>query len=284
MNKHYPGINPHLNSHLQSPGGGWESFHAVYLQKLEDALEAALPDNYYAISEKSLQITHIDPPSTATRRTKPDTIVIKTDDQQHSDPSSTAVSTPTITLPVTDGFDEEDDLMGVVIYRFELGDLPGEPITRIELLSPGNKPGGAHYPQYIHSRRVTLQAGLRLIEIDWLHETRPVIPTIPVYRMHDDAYPYHVIVNDPRPSLSKGQTHVYGFRVCDVIPIINLPLNTRDTVTVDFGHIYHQTVNNRRAFQLMTDYTTEPARFNTYDATDQHCIHTTMATIRDAYN
>lgn len=27
----YPGVNAHLNSFLQSEGGGWESFHAQYL-------------------------------------------------------------------------------------------------------------------------------------------------------------------------------------------------------------------------------------------------------------
>lgn len=237
MKNVYPGINPHLNSRLQSPGGGWESFHTVFINKLTDHLEMKLAHNYCPYIEIALQSNEFEI--------------------------------------------DEDQIMGIVIYRFELGDLPGEPITRIELLSPGNTPGGAHHPQYMHSRRVTLQAGLRLVEIDFLHETRPVIPTIPIYGADENAYLYHLIVSDPRPSLAHGQAQVYGFRVCETVPVINLPLHGQDQVTVDFGAVYDQSFENRRAFQLMTDYTTQPIRIDTYDAVDQNCIQQVMADIQD---
>lgn len=282
MNNPYMGINPHLNSHLQSSGGGWEAFHASCIEKLGDYLEATLPPNYYAISEKSLQVTMLDPqtdvPLTKSS-TKPDVMVLQ--DSQHTNVSSQMqTSTPTLTLPLTDSFIEEDEMMGVVIYRFEVGDLPGKPVARFEVLSPGNKPIGAHYTQYLRNRRITLLAGIRLIEIDWLHESRPIISSIPSYIDRDEgAYPYNIIVNDPQPTIEQGKTHVYGVRVGDKLPIVQIQLNTDDQISVDFEAVYQNTFENRRVFQMLANASREPARFQTYDAFDQETIQQKMREI-----
>ena len=68
-----------------------------------------------------------------------------------------------------DTLPEEKELTSLIIYRVEpSGD--DKPITRIELLSPSNKPNGSHYQKYISKRQYTLRSQLNLVEIDYLHE------------------------------------------------------------------------------------------------------------------
>ena len=55
------------------------------------------------------------------------------------------------------------------------------PITRIELLSPANKFGGSHAAIYLMNRQRTLEAGINMVELDYLHETRSPIQAIPDY-------------------------------------------------------------------------------------------------------
>lgn len=230
----YPGINPHLNSLLQSPCGGWEMFHLSFVVRLTDELDKLLSENYLPYSEKSLVI-HFD--------------------------------------------GDEKTLMAATIYRVEGKNLRNIPVLRFELLSPGNKPGGAHHTQYLHNRQETLAVGLRLVEIDWLHETRPIISAIPSYPDGaDNSYPYSIIVSDPRPSLDEGQTLVYGFSVEQPAPTINIPLDGEDFVTLDFGRVHNQTIERRSYYSLIV-YTTEPPRFNAYSEKDRAFIRQRMAEI-----
>jgi Protein of unknown function (DUF4058) len=281
----YPGINPHLNSLLQSPGGGWEMFHPAFLMRLLDELESRLPENYLPFAEKSLQITLIDPQTDTplgrlgTRR--PDVIVMRKG-EGIAQTSGETVSSPTLALSILDNFDEEETLLGLVIYRLDKGKLPGIPVTRFELLSPGNKPGGAHHAQYLRNRQETLLVGLRLVEIDWLHESRPIIPAIPSYPDgEDDSYAYSIIVSDPRPSLDEGKTLVYGFTVEQPAPTINIPLDGEDFVTLDFGRVYNQTIERRNYYSLI-DYTQEPARSQAYSEKDRAYIRQRMAEVNAA--
>jgi len=277
----YPGINPHLNSRLQSPGGGWESFHHGFIEKLIEELDIQLPENYYPIEEKSIQIGIVDTQTGATMpkpgSTRPDVLIVR--ERPAASASSASLMIPTLILPVAEGFDEEEFLMGIMVYHVEGKNLPGKPITRIEVLSPANKPGGTHHAQYLRNRRDTLLGGLRLVEIDWLHELPPVISGIPSYPDRElDSYPYSIIISDPRPSLTIGQTRVYGFGINQVVPMLNLPLDNQDEVAVDFGRLYNE-LFNRRVFTILTDYSQFPARFESYSDTDQSYIRQRMAEI-----
>src|SRR5690606_31840147 len=112
-----------------------------------------------------------------------------------------------------------EELNSIMIYHAK----GGKPITRIELLSPANKPQGSHYGTYLVKRDETLRAGLRLIEMDYLHETRPILPGIPSYADGEqDAFPYHIIVSDPRPTFHEGKVNVYSFGVMDALPVIDI--------------------------------------------------------------
>lgn len=281
----YPGVNPHLNSALQSSGGDWEMFHARFIEKIVDELENTLPPGYYAKNEKSLQIRVIDPHTSTPLLVRPDTnipdvMVYHQRTVQSSASAMTAGKMPTLIFPVNAEFDEEDELQGVVIYRPDPDNTRGKPITRFELLSPANKPGGSYYLQYLRKRQNTLIAGLRLVEIDLLHETRPLLRRIPDYTAREaQAYPYTILVSDPRPDIHAGQTRVYGFGLDAVLPAIVVPLEDKDTVVVDFSQIYNQTFENRRAFELLVDYTREPERFETYSEADQAFIREKMKEI-----
>ncbi|MDX1994037.1 MAG: DUF4058 family protein [bacterium] len=54
----YPGVNAHLNSFLLQPDGGWESFHAHFMNNVCHELNSLLHGDYYVVPEKSLQRQH----------------------------------------------------------------------------------------------------------------------------------------------------------------------------------------------------------------------------------
>ncbi len=278
----YLGINAHLNSFLQQPDGGWETFHTRHINDLQDRLDAGLPSNYYAVSEKSLQIGAIGFDFGQTQRTRPDVSIFQSPPSISQTVPSPADFVPTATLPLLLE-DEDDYLNAVIIYEFEPGKLPGKPVTRIELLSPSNKPPNRDARQYLARRIVTLRSGINLVEIDYLHETRPVNPLVPSYPDGDaGAYPYMILVSRPFPTPEQGYTDFYGFGVDDPIPTIHIPLAGEEVVKVDFGAVYRQTFEHVRVFRMLADYDQEPLNFERYREADQDVIRQRLAQIRSA--
>jgi len=239
----FPGINPHLNSYLQSEGGGWESFHAEHIIVIARMLDQLLPENYYAVAERSLQISEI------------------------------GLSALSETL-------EDNMLAAVVIYEIVEDNMPGQAVTRLELLSPANKPPHAHNRQYAAKRLQTLHSGLNLVEIDYLHEQRPVLNVLPGYPDNEPgAFPYHIIVSDPRPTLEEGRAIVYGFGVADPLATITLPVAGDDTITLDMGAVYTRTYEGVRLYRIVVDYGQEPVNFDRYHPADREKIRQRMAEI-----
>ncbi|MEQ8673456.1 MAG: DUF4058 family protein [Aggregatilineales bacterium] len=273
----YPGINPHLNSYLLAEGG-WKTFHSKHITHLTDYLETILPGNYYTMPEDSLQITAYYPDLEKRILTEPDISIYYVGKHKDDLPTQSTVTTPTLTMPVIETIVNEDEPYTAVIIYGE----NRKPVTRIELLSPSNKPTYKHYNQYISKRDDTLKSGLRLVEIDFLHTTQPIIPEIPSYRdRHARAYPYMLIVSDPRPTLEKGLTSVYGFGVLDNLPVLEIPLNGQDTVRADFGEVYNTTFSSSRAFsQIFSDTANDPANFAAYTDDDQRKIRAKMGEIK----
>lgn len=282
----YPGINAHLNSFLQQPDGGWEAFHARHIADIGHELDNRLPAQYYIMLEKSLQLFAFDViadmPSGKASRTIPDVTVYQM--QRTSAETgllSSSLNAPVMTFPVVETFEEEYDLTSVVIYRIDDGKIPGVPVTRIKLLSPANKPPGTHYPHYLSKRQETLMSGMCLVEIDYLHETRPFLRQVPSYLDRQaNAYPYTIIVSDPRPTVTEGQAQVYGIGVDSSLPILDIPLTDKDTVQFDFGAVYNFTFESMRIFRILVDYEQTPVNFDRYNAADQERIRQRMATIK----
>jgi hypothetical protein len=271
----YPGINPHLNSALQQPGGGWQSFHTYHLILLAQHVNAALPLTYYAQPEASLQIRIYDPPVERDSPHRPDMLISRLAGRAET-PSVTAIHlAPTHVLALDEALDPFDDLVALVIYQDD------RPVTRIELLSPANKWPGSYYHTYIGKRAEALHSGLRVIEIDFLHERRPTLTTIPDYSTREaEALPYHILVMDPRLMREEGPVKEYGFGISDPLPVLSLPLDGTDVVPVDFGSVYQQTLRER-PYPHRIDYAQEPANMSAYTEADQAAIRAYMARIRE---
>jgi hypothetical protein len=285
----YPGINPHLNSRVQQHHGGWRGFHSKHITHIADALESLLPEiQYYVAEEQSLQIGTYDAQTDvalARGQAISDVAVYQQSTPAAPGPQSElrSAAAPTLTLPVAQLVEEDEYVGSLVIYRLEDAGGEGTPVTRIELLSPANKPPGSHYKTYLSKRTQTLHNGINLVEIDYLHERQSVLPVIPSYPdQHENAYPYNIIVTDLRPNFYEGRTLVYGFGVLDAIPAVKVPLVGSDEVVVDFGQIYRQTVEISRYFRrILVDYSVEPVNFTAYHPDDQVRIRQTMRDIAE---
>lgn len=278
----YVGINPHLNSFLQNETG-WKGFHTLHLTDIARFLEQQLPQNYYTVNEESLQIgvydEQTDIPLAAARSTIPDIAIYRSGDSLNSASSFLQATLPTMILPLEEQeiAEKEVFLTSVVIYRVQDNQLPGHPVTRIELLSPSNKYPGAYHPKYLIKREQTLSAQIRLIEIDYLHQQRPIIARLPSYPDHEQgAFPYIVLVSDPRPTVQSGKMEVYGFGVVEPLPIIKVPLDNEDTVLLDLGEAYQQTFMNSGLFKRLVDYTQLPLEITKYWEVDQQQIRDYM--------
>lgn len=284
----YPGINAHLNSYLQNEPGGWRSYHDEHVVDLRRVISEHLPPGYLARSEKGLQIAEIQAglPAGRNRTVIPDVTVYQSSASRAGVISEALLATPPVeTLPITATLTEEDYLTGLVIYQSGEGELPGRPIVRLELLSPANKPGGSHYGTYLIQRLGTLRAGLRLVEIDYLHFLPPIIPALASYVTDEDgAYPYYVLVSDPRPNLQQGKTDVYGFYTDEKLPVPRVPLAGVDTFLLDLDTAYRRTFESSEFFQLVVDYTQNPVQFEHYTPTDQARISRLLTIIRESSN
>jgi len=270
----YPGINAHLNSLLQTPGSLaqtaiWPSFHSQHIAHIVDFLNELLPDHYLALGEQSLQTRDLDMGGAIeVRRPVPDVSIYRRGEATGE--LAVAIFTPTWEGRVVDVFEPIPQPKAAIIRELLPQGKLGDIVTRIELLSPSNKPGGANYTSYVAKRVEAIETGVPLVEIDYLHESRSVILQLPVYPQRN-AYPYAMIVSDPRPNWADGKVRVYGFGVRDAIRSFPLPLAHDENLVLDLNPVYHHTFRAGRWGDLI-DYGDEPERFETYRADDQEYI------------
>lgn len=277
----YRGVNAHLNSFLQNQEGMWESFHTAYIVSMTFALDAVLPAGYFTLAEKSLQIREA--ALQLPRRPKPDVTIFAK--PPVSSPVMLAEATvPTMTTPVVEtlDFDEEDYLRAAVIYTAHEGTL-GKPVARIELLSPTNKLPAKGYWAYHDKRSLALESGLLIIEIDYLHQTPPIIRVLPSYPdRQPNAQPYSIAVSDPRPTLQDGLTKIYSFGVDEAFPTFEIPLLDQDKLTFNLTRVYNETFERVRLYSSVVDYEQLPLNFESYTEADQAKIRQRMSAIQAA--
>lgn len=269
----YPGINAHLNSALQPQG--WQGFHNKYLTYLSTAIDNILPEGYYTSNEESLQLAHINlanefkPPSL--ERIKPKILIRKNSD---INPSETRSSTATVTAPtMTRDLDyfltPDDDVRALVIHKFVDTIENSTPVTRIELLSPANKPPASYYATYIKKREASLWAELNLVEIDFLHQTQPILPYIPRYPDMPDSTPYYVVVSDPHIRETNGKVEIYQIGLFDPLPKFYVPLDGDDKFILDLGQAYQQVYDDTRLFQQLGNPASELKNPEAYSPDDR---------------
>lgn len=284
----YPGVNAHLNSLLQNEPGEWESFHATLIVDLTRSLNRSLPAGYEARNERSLQIREValkdDAVPVRIRRPQPDVTVFRqiAGTGAYQPEASAAVATVAPVLATMDmGDDPEAYLAATVIYRVEADEKFGRPVTRIELLSPTNKPPSTGYHSYREKRNSTLMSAMPLVEIDLLHQQPPVVRTMASYPEHGPgAQPYSMVVSDPRPSIHEGQTYLYPFGVDEVFPPVNIPLDGGDVLTgFTLSEAYNTTFSSTPTYQRIVDYQVLPVRFELYSPEDRQRLRQRMQLI-----
>lgn len=278
----YQGLNAHLISYLLDESGGWHSFHAEHIVMTMQVINAALPPGYYTRAEKSLQINDFE---AGNIDTIPDIII-----QRASRPTTSPMysetlpaAAPTLEIPLEATFITIDDspLSAIAVHKFEGGGV-GHPVTRIELLSPSNKPPYSGYHQYMKRRQKTLESGLNLVEIDYIHEGRPILPHIPSYRQrHPHSHAYSITVNNPHPHIAQGITRIYGFDVDFPIPLVEVPLAADQHFVLDMGKAFERTYNESNFYHYVVDYEQIPVNFEAYREDDQARIQARMGAVRD---
>jgi hypothetical protein len=283
----YRGVNAHLHSALQNEPGGWKVFHSSHINDLARAIDALLPPGYEVALEKSLQIVeyHPDTGVKIRRRPEPDVTIYEVDPSEKSSTASFgSTAVPTLILPAIETVEQAEELYltSVIVYRTNEDERTA--VTRIELLSPTNKPPGDGYLQYREKRNATLEEGIPLIEIDYLHETPPPIRGVPSYPDREaKSHPYYIAITDTRISLEEGETKVYAFVVDEPIRIVDIPLAGDEILTLDLNPVYNQTYESLSYFSNRVDYEQEPMRFETYSEADQQRIKARMAAVLQAY-
>jgi hypothetical protein len=276
----YRGVNAHLHSFLQNePGGWWVVFHTAHIALLRTAIDLLLPAGYYVLSEKSLQIRGEDLPEGKLSRPRPDVSIFSSGQNQLT--GTFIADSPFVTVSALETLSEEDELQSVVIYRVEEeGKLV--PVTRIELLSPSNKPPYGEFRQYLNKRDETIRSEINLVEIDYLHQTPSPLWIIPDYtRNYPDSYPYTIAVTDVRESLQQGLTYVYVTNADQLLPTITVPLLNADAVGLNLGSVYDQTFRENRFYgEIAVDYEALPMNFDSYSEDDQARIRAVMERVK----
>lgn len=290
------GINAHLHSELQQPNGDWASFHAVHIVDLTKAIDVELPDNYYATTESSMQIK---------TRIEPDSFILRealTSAPVRPSVGTSALATVHETHAIVQPIPEEIHYRTVLIYQ-KRDTEPDQLITRIELLSPANKPpAGSYYQRYDAKREEPLAAGINLVEIDYLHETPPVTalqPLIPLYavrpptRRDPQTTAYYVAVTRPlgiapepeqRGLLLSSEVDIYRFGVETPLPTVAVPLAAGDAaIALDLKAAYKTTYEGQKRWSRSVYYDEEPPAIDIYSPEDQRRILTRLRAVRTAY-
>ncbi len=277
----YPGVNAHLNSLLQTPGtpeqpSMWPGFHLAHIAHIVDALNDQLPDQYVAIAEQSLQSRGLDI-AIEPERPKPDVTIFR---QPSPSPmaASSVTAAPFWEAPLIAIMDPVQQPRAVIIREVAPQHTLGRVVTRIELLSPSNKPGGSGADGYAARRQEALDSSVPLIEIDYLHESPSVIAQLPHYPTHAQSYPFIILVSDPRPVWSQGALRAYGFRVGEQPQTFPLPLMGDDELPFNLTSVYDRTFRGGRWGSFL-DYAREPERMHTYRDDDQKTIRSIMMNV-----
>lgn len=275
-----PGGNAHLHSYFQSQGG-WSSFHTNFITAPARDLTTYLPDGYVVDIEQSLQIREIHPDTgERIRRPEPDLTIYRTSEAAPSFSTADAVATRTQPIPETLDLTEDLYYNAIVIYQAEPDAILGRAVTRIELLSPTNKQGDGHI-QYREKRYAALKSEVARLELDFLHETPPVVKGLPIYPSDPGSDAYHITVSDPSPSFDAGFARTDAFGVDILIPDVTIPLGDGHALDVDFNRVDHDVYLSLSAYSRRVDYETLPLRFERYSPADQERIRQVMAAVQE---
>jgi len=287
----YEGINPHLNDMLQEEGMLWKEFHDTHITDIRRLLNQQLvPTGYEARLVSGLQLTTLDLDTLnydPSHPIQPDVLVRQYAKGKAPLPPTDAANTQAdasvkeYSIPDALGLSEQDYLNALAIVK--VGSHSDElPLAWIELLSPSNKPGGAHHDKYESKCLGLLEKGIPLVQIDYLNQTSAVFPVLPHYPQDPGSKPFYLSVSDPRPTQDypQGKVRILQFGIEESVPTTLIPFRDGDGVRFNFDSAYDETVKTAYAWHV--DYEQAPLNWDSYSNTDQRAIAARMYTVLDA--
>lgn len=233
----FPGMDPYLEHPAIFPG-----LHDRLISDLSDAIQAKLPDPYYAEIADRVWVEF------PQRLIGPDVTVHKSEGEHESSGAKVAVAPATRSQPVviTVPTDEVREPRIEIFSRRE-GELL---VTVLEILSLANKTlGNQGRDLYLQKQREVLSSHVNLVEIDLLRagEHTTAVP-LDFARLRAGPFDYHVCVHAFEHIFDYL---VYPIRIEEKLPEITVPLLPGDpAVGVDlqavFEHAYDRGPYRRR--------------------------------------
>jgi hypothetical protein len=206
-----------MDPYLEHPAY-FPNFHNRFIVYLEEAIQPALPEPYYAKTEERIWIEW------PQRAVLPDVTVLRSAVRPRE-----AVESGTIAVLEDAALDTElvEFGEGIEVRELSLHLYAGGPgergrlVTAVELLSPSNKANGSDgRAAYLRKQAEVLDRDVHLIEMDLLRggEHTTAIPR----RLLRRPFDYHVAARDL--NLPPAEMYSYPIRLEDPLPRIAVPL------------------------------------------------------------
>ncbi len=213
MKSPFPGVDPYLEQH-------WGDIHTSLMVYIRDQLTDQLPSDLQARVEESVSVDLDESP----RWIYPDVTVVELPDASSS---LVAVADAVITEPTIIPLPSEKPTQ----RHIEIVDLNSgnRVVTAIELLSPANKQEEAGRSQYRRKQREYIEAGVNLVEIDFIR-TGSFIVAAPEGRIPwDMRTPYIICI---RRAYRPEHAEIIAVALEQPVPNFRIPLRHTDADAV----------------------------------------------------
>jgi hypothetical protein len=235
----FPGMDPYLEQH-------WGDVHTSLVTYARDQLQKFLPRDLRARVEERVVVSGWNRP----RSLFPDVRVIETgriSQRPGKGEAGVAVAQPL----VIELADEPETQRFVEIRDVSSG---SRLVTVLEVLSPSNKRPGDGQEQYLRKQQELRQAGVSLVEIDFLRDGDWVV-AVPLDALDPSVRtPYRVVV---RRGWRRLEAEYYAIALPHALPKIKVPLRPTDSdVPLDLQALLDQCYENGGYDDI--DYTRAP--------------------------
>lgn len=222
MANRFPGMDPYL----EDPAF-WPGFHSRFINACSELLYDHLPEDYDADIEERVQV--VDLSRLSAQPYVPDVKVTRESGQFEPAMAGSAGGRSVSTLePVVVPMKDYMEVREVYIEVYERPER--ELVTIIELLSPSNKVGEG-MADYLAKRRILLNRGINLVEIDLLVGGR----RLPSER----ALPGREYMTFVSRSHRRPDSEVYAWGLREPLPKIPVPLRPPDgDVPLDLAAVF----------------------------------------------
>ena len=212
----FPGMDPYLEDE-----GVFPNFHAAFLVRLVEALNAAMPRGFVATSATRVWVDD-------SACSEPDVAVVSRRPRPGGSAFDPAALAQSGLVPVVSRPTEPLKQLYLDIVTPQGRRL----VTHIELLSPSNKASGRGRRLYKRKQRECLLGGVNLVEIDLLRAGRHATSAdLPRALRQTGGFDYHVALTVPA---AYPTVYVQPIRLEDPLPKLTVPLD-RGTPPVEIA-------------------------------------------------